>query len=214
MVFLNGESNLLLPVKSSLLLAIFMNKSMLALSFIIFPRNTSTFSYRKTLISKKIYNFASNMEKDRVQGAVECFMQGYGCSQAVVAAFADMYGLDDTMAKRISAGFGGGVGRMRMMCGAASALVVLAGLEKGQTEGNDREGKAECYKLVQELMAKFKERNGSLICAELLKMNGCKVVTDTNIPDERNAEYYKKRPCVRKVESAARIFYEHLEKTL
>ena len=142
MVFLNGESNLLLSVKSSLLLAIFMNKSMLALSFIIFPRYSPTFSYRKTLISKKIYNFASNMEKDRVQGAVECFMQGYGCSQAVVAAFADMYGLDDTMAKRISAGFGGGVGRMRMMCGAASALVILAGLEKGQTEGNDREGKA------------------------------------------------------------------------
>lgn len=151
------------------------------------------------------------MEKDRVQGAVECFMQGYGCSQAVVAAFADMYGLDDIMAKRISAGFGGGVGRMRMMCGAASALVILAGLEKGQTEGNDREGKAECYKLVQELMAKFKERNGSLICAELLKMNGCKVVTDTNIPDERNAEYYKKRPCVRKVESAAKVFSEYLK---
>ena len=115
------------------------------------------------------------------------------------------------MAKRISAGFGGGVGRMRMMCGAASALVILAGFEKGQTEGNDREGKAECYKLVQELMAKFKERNGSLICAELLKMNGCKVVTDTNIPDERNAEYYKKRPCVRKVESAAKVFDEYLK---
>ena len=97
-----------------------------------------------------------------------------------------------------------------MMCGAASGLVTLAGLEKGQTEGNDREGKAECYKLVQELLAKFKERNGSLICAELLKMNGCKAVTDTNVPDERNAEYYKKRPCVRKVESAAKVFAEYL----
>lgn len=150
------------------------------------------------------------MNKDRVQDAVECFMQGYGCSQAVVAAFADLYGLDDTMAKRISAGFGGGVGRTRQMCGAVSALVILAGLEKGQTEGSDKEGKAECYKLVQELLAKFKERNGSIICAELLAMNGCKVVKDTNIPDDRNAEYYKKRPCVRKVESAARVFQELL----
>ena len=151
------------------------------------------------------------MEQDRVQKAVENFMQGYGCSQAVVAAFADLYGLDDTMAKRISAGFGGGVGRMRMMCGAVSGLVILAGLEKGQTEGSDKQGKADCYKLVQELLAKFKERNGSVICAELLGMNGCKVVTDTNIPDERNAEYYKKRPCVRKVESAARVFAEYLK---
>lgn len=151
------------------------------------------------------------MEQDRVQKAVECFMEGYGCSQAVVAAFADLYGLDDTMAKRVAAGFGGGVGRMRMMCGAVSALVILAGLDKGQTEGSDREGKATCYKLVQELLAKFKERNGSIICAELLGMNGCKVVKDTNIPDERNAEYYKKRPCVCKVESAARVFAEYLE---
>ena len=154
----------------------------------------------------------TNQEIDqRVERAVENFMAGYGCCQSVVAAFADLYGLDDTLAKKVAAGFGGGVGRMRMMCGAASALVILAGLEKGQTEGNDREGKAECYKLVQELMAKFKERNGSLICAELLKMNGCKVVTDTNIPDERNAEYYKKRPCVRKVESAAKVFDEYLK---
>lgn len=146
----------------------------------------------------------------RVQRAVELFMQGYGCSQSVVAAFADMYGLDHTMAVRIAAGFGGGVGRMRMMCGAVSGIVTLVGLHCGQTEPGDKEGKAACYKVVQDLLAKFKERNGSIVCAELLKMNGCKVVTDTNIPDERNAEYYKKRPCARKVESAARVFAEFL----
>ena len=150
--------------------------------------------------------------EDRVQRAVENFMHGYSCSQSVVAAFADLYGLDDTMAKRMSAGFGGGVGRMRMMCGTVSAMVILAGLDCGQTEGDDREGKAACYKVVQELLATFKERNGSVICAELLAMNGCKVVKDTNIPDERNAEYYKVRPCARKVESAARIFAEYLDK--
>ena len=81
--------------------------------------------------------------QERVNRAVDNFMQGYGCCQAVVAAFADIYGLDDTMAKRIAAGFGGGVGRMRMMCGAVSGLVILAGLECGQTEGSDNKGKSE-----------------------------------------------------------------------
>lgn len=138
-------------------------------------------------------------------------MQGYGCSQAVVAAFADLYGMDDTMAKRLAAGFGGGVGRMRMMCGAVSGIVMLVGLDCGQTEGNDKKGKAACYKVVQELLAKFKERNGSVICAELLENSGCAVVTTTNVPDERNAEYYRERPCARKVESAARVFAEYLD---
>lgn len=149
--------------------------------------------------------------EERIQQSVELFMQGYGCSQSVLAAFADLYGLDDQTAKRVAAGFGGGVGRMRMMCGAVSGLVMLAGLDCGQTEGSDKEGKAACYKVVQDLLAKFKERNGSVVCAELLAMNGCKVVTDTNIPDERNAEYYKKRPCAKKVESAARVFAEYLD---
>ena len=150
--------------------------------------------------------------EERIQRAVEFFMSGYGCSQSVVAAFADLYGLDETMAKRIAAGFGGGVGRMRMMCGTVSGLVMLAGLDCGQTEGDDSEGKAACYKVVQELLETFKQRNGSIICAELLGLNGCKVVTDTYVPDERNAAYYKKRPCAQKVESAARIFAEYLEK--
>lgn len=150
--------------------------------------------------------------EDRIQRAVELFMSGYGCSQSVVAAFADLYGLDETMAKRIAAGFGGGVGRMRMMCGTVSGLVILAGLDCGQTEGDDREGKAACYKVVQELLETFKQRNGSINCAELLGLNGCPVVKTTYVPDERNAEYYKKRPCAQKVESAARIFAEYLER--
>lgn len=148
--------------------------------------------------------------EERITRAVENFMQGYGCCQSVVAAFADLYGLDDTMAKRVSAGFGGGVGRLRMMCGAVSALVILAGLDCGQTEGSDRAGKTACYKVVQQLLAKFKERNGSVICAELLGIGGVKVQPVTYVPDERNAEYYKVRPCARKVESAARVFAEYL----
>ena len=81
-----------------------------------------------------------NLE-DRIQRAVELFMQGYGCCQSVVCAFSNLYGLDEEMALRISAGVGGGVGRMRLMCGTCSAWVILAGLEKGQTRGEDREGK-------------------------------------------------------------------------
>ena len=90
---------------------------------------------------------------ERVARAVDNFMQGYGCCQSVVAAFADLYGLDETMAKKIAAGFGGGVGRLRMMCGAVSGIVMLVGLDCGQTEGSDREGKSACYKVVQESMA-------------------------------------------------------------
>ena len=149
--------------------------------------------------------------KDRITCAVDNFMQGYGCCQSVVAAFADIYGLDDVMAKRIAAGFGGGVGRMRMMCGAVSSLVILAGLESGQTAADDREGKSACYKLVQQLLATFKERNGSIVCAELLGLGGVKPQPVTHVPDERNAEYYKVRPCARKVESAARVFAEYLD---
>ena len=149
------------------------------------------------------------MEKeDRIQRAVELFMQGYGCCQSVLCAFADRYGMDEEMALKVSAGFGGGVGRMRMMCGTCSALVMLAGLERGQTRGEDREGKAACYQLVRELLETFRQRNGSIICAELLQMNGLKAETGTSQPDERNAEYYRVRPCARKVESAARVFAE------
>lgn len=136
-------------------------------------------------------------------------MSGYGCCQSVVAAFADLYDLDEEQALRVAAGFGGGVGRMRMMCGAVSGLVILAGLNDGQTKGDDREGKGHCYKVVQELLAQSKAANGSLICAELLGLKG-PVPPGNFMPDARNAEYYAKRPCAAKVESAARIFAEYL----
>ena len=154
----------------------------------------------------------SNHELDkRVAQAVENFMAGYGCCQSVVAAFADLYGLDETMAKKIGAGFGGGVGRMRMMCGAVSGIVMLVGLDCGQTEGNDREGKSACYKVVQDLLAKSKEENGSLICAEILGLKGYEKASSSYVASPRTAEYYKKRPCAAKVESAARIFANYLK---
>lgn len=150
----------------------------------------------------------------RVDRAVDYFMQGYGCCQSVVAAFADMYGLDEKLALKIAAGFGGGVGRMRMMCGAVSGIVMLVGLEEGQTEGADREGKSHCYKIVQQLLEESKQQNGSIICAEILGLNGQEKAVNSYVASERTAEYYKSRPCVAKVESAARIFAEYLEKKL
>lgn len=146
----------------------------------------------------------------RVQRAVDNFVQGYGCCQSVVAAFADLYNLDDTMAKRIAAGFGGGVGRMRMMCGAVSGIVILAGLDRGQIDGADRKGKSMCYKVVQELLDEFKVQNGSVVCAELLGLKGHEKAQSSYVASPRTAEYYKTRPCAAKVESAARIFAEYL----
>ena len=154
-------------------------------------------------------NLTPELEK-RVQQAVDNFMQGYGCCQSVVAAFADLYGLNEKMAKRLGAGFGGGVGRMRMTCGAVSGIVVLVGLDCGQTEGDDREGKSACYKVVQQLLAQSKEQNGSIICAEILGLKGHEKAQSSYVASARTAEYYKARPCAARVESAARIFAEDL----
>jgi len=154
----------------------------------------------------------SNEELDmRVQRAVDYFMAGYGCCQSVVAAFSDLYGIDESTALRLGAGFGGGVGRLRMMCGAVSGIVMLVGLDCGQTEGSNREGKSACYKVVQDLLAKSKGENGSLICAEILGLEGYEKAHSSYIASARTAEYYKTRPCAAKVESAAKIFAEYLK---
>ena len=160
----------------------------------------------------KIKKVSDQELDERVERAVDNFMQGYGCCQSVVAAFADLYGMDDIMAKRIAAGFGGGVGRMRMMCGAVSGIVMLVGLDCGQTEGSDREGKSACYKVVQELLAQSEAENGSLICAEILGLQGHERAHCSYVASPRTAEYYKQRPCAAKVESAARIFANYLKK--
>ena len=148
--------------------------------------------------------------EDRIQKAVELFKSGYNCSQSVVAAFADMYGFTQEQAVRMSASFGGGIGRMRETCGAACGLFLIAGLETGATEATDREGKAANYAVVQELAAEFKKRNGSLICGELLGLKKKEPIS--TVPEERNTQYYSKRPCAKRVEEAAIIGVEYLEK--
>lgn len=154
-------------------------------------------------------NLETMNNNERIEKAVALFKEGFNCSQSVVAAFADKYGFTEEQALRMSASFGGGIGRMRQTCGAACGMFLLAGLEKGATDGKDRAGKAANYALVQELAAEFKRRNGSLICAELL---GLKKPEGSAQPEARTEQYYAKRPCVKMVEEAARIWSEYLER--
>jgi len=139
-------------------------------------------------------------------------MQGFNCSQAVVAAFADIYGYTEEQALRMSAGFGAGIGRMRMSCGAFNALALLAGLDCGSVTPGDREGKSYNYKVVQQLAERFRNDHGTLICAELLKLK--KNAPLSYEASERTAEYYKQRPCVNQIISAARIYCDYLEEKL
>ena len=146
--------------------------------------------------------------QERIELSVNLFKEGYNCSQAVVAAFADQYGFTREQALRMSASFGGGIGRMRETCGAACGIFLLAGLEKGAIEGKDHLGKQANYELVQQLAAQFKERNGALRCADLL--NGSALNSTGASPEERTNAYYAKRPCVKLVEEAAKIWSEYL----
>lgn len=132
--------------------------------------------------------------------AVELFQSGFNCSQAVFAAFSDKIGLDEQTALRVSAGLGGGVGRMREVCGAVSGAAMLAGMVYGATDGEDREAKAKTYAVVQAIAAEFKKENPSIVCRELLGL----AKPDMNpTPEARTQTYYKKRPCVQLVADAA-----------
>lgn len=151
------------------------------------------------------------IDKDlRVARAVALFKEGYNCAQSVTAAFADLYGFTEDQAFRMSASFGGGIGRMRQTCGAACGMFLLAGLETGATDGADRAGKSHNYAVVQQLARQFESENGSLICAELLGLKPkAPLVAEA---EARTPEYYAKRPCPKMVETAARIFADFLEK--
>lgn len=145
-----------------------------------------------------------------VQKAVALFKEGYNCSQSVVCAWAEYYNVPAELMAKIASSFGGGIGRMRETCGAACGMFILAGLETGSTDPKDQAGKGATYKVVQELAARFKECNGSINCGELLGLREIKEDKITHEPQARNAEYYKKRPCVEMVASAARIYGKFL----
>lgn len=145
--------------------------------------------------------------EERVAKARELFLGGYNCAQAVFIAYRDLAAIDEQTAATIAAPFGGGMGRLREVCGAVSGMTMCAGYLAPNALPNDNENKKKCYATVQELAEKFREENGSIVCRELLGLSQHK---DNPTPSERTTEYYRKRPCVEYVATAARIVGEKI----
>ncbi|MBR4242129.1 MAG: C_GCAxxG_C_C family protein [Eubacterium sp.] len=144
----------------------------------------------------------------RADKAYDNFKSGYNCAQAVFMAFCDKYGIEEEKAAILASSFGGGMGRMREVCGAFSGMLLVNSLETGTADASDREAKAANYQSVQKLAQRFKEENGSLICRELLGLSEKQEKSETPVPEERTSSYYKKRPCAEIVKSAALILEE------
>lgn len=141
--------------------------------------------------------------------AMELFKQGYNCAQSVFAAFSDDMGMDFETALKISSSFGGGMGRLREVCGAVSGMFTVANMKYGYTDPKDNKAKAAHYKLIQELAAEFRAENHSIICRELLGLNAG---SDHLVPEIRTDAYYKKRPCIELVGCAAELMEEFIKK--
>lgn len=139
--------------------------------------------------------------------AVENFKSGYNCAQSVFLAFADDFGFDQETALKISSSFGGGMGRLREVCGVVSSMFAIAGLKYGYTSSNDDDAKAKHYQLIQDLAERFKEKYGTIICRELLELPEG---SDSPIPSKRTEEYYQQRPCEAFVCYAAEIIEQEL----
>ena len=153
-----------------------------------------------------------------VDRGISLFKQGYNCSQSVAMVFSNLYGIDDKLMSRLIGSFGGGIGRMRETCGAACAIFMLCGLEV-TSHGErypDKELKKKNYEAVQYLAQLFREQTGSIVCKELLGLNKKRLdgtlpeITICATPEERTDEYYRKRPCIRMVETAIRIYIRYL----
>lgn len=142
----------------------------------------------------------------RAERAETLFKSGYNCAQSVIGAFCDDLGLDFDTTMKLSEGFGGGIGRMRLTCGAVSGMVMITGmmLSRGAKDGDTR---MDVYGKVQELAQKFKEMNGSIVCADLLGGN----VTTNPEPEKRTEKYYRKRPCVELVKDCVKIIEEEFD---
>ena len=143
----------------------------------------------------------------RADRAEELFRQGYNCSQSVFAAFADAAGLTVEEAARIASPFGAGFGKLREVCGAVSGMTLLAGYLQGYSDPADFGSKKELYALIQKMCAEFREREGTIICRDLL---GLKEGEDLAEPSVRTEEYYQSRPCIGACRAAAEIAEKNL----
>lgn len=146
--------------------------------------------------------------EDRKKLAADYFQAGYNCCQSVAMAFSDVLGLENGQVARLASGFGGGMGRMREVCGTVSGMVMVAGALCPADNVSDKEAKTANYAMVQEFAARFREMNGSIICRELLGLGQKK---DTPVPSDRTPEYYRKRPCGELCAVAAGIVAEKME---
>lgn len=145
---------------------------------------------------------------ERGDKAYELFMNGYNCSQAVVGAFADVIGIEFEEAVKLGSGFGGGIGRMREVCGTFSGIVMVMNMLYGYSDPKDNKTKSELYSRIQELAEQFRRDNGSIICKELL---GLSKPEGSPIPEQRTTEYYKKRPCPELCRYAADLLQKYIE---
>ena len=137
---------------------------------------------------------------DHGMKAAELFLQGYNCAQSVAVAFSDVTGLDEKTSARMVSAFGGGMGRLREVCGAVSGMYFVLSWLYGYDEPGDDGSKKRLYTEVQALAVAFREENGSIVCREILK----NPPSDPN-PTPRTAEFYKKRPCAKMVLTAGRL---------
>lgn len=139
--------------------------------------------------------------------AMANFMEGYNCSQSIVLAYADMLDIDKATLLRLSSSFGGGMGRLREVCGSVSGMFIVAGLLYGYDGPETGQIKADHYARIQELAHRFEEKHGSIVCRELL---GLSVRHDVPVPEARTTEYYKKRPCPEIIGDAAEILEKYI----
>ena len=144
---------------------------------------------------------------EKKQLAKEYFEQGYNCAQSVLLAFCEETGFSREQAAHLASTFGGGMGRMREVCGAVSAMLMIQGLLEGYSDPKAKEEKSELYARVRTLADRFREKNHSIICRELLIDTE---VTPGGEPEARTKEYYERRPCGCYVEDAAQIIAEYL----
>lgn len=143
--------------------------------------------------------------------ALANFKEGYNCAQAVILAFGDLTGLDPTTAARLVSSFGGGMGRMREVCGAVSGALAVLGLMAGYDSPTDNGGKSQHYARVREFAERFKVKSGggSIICRELLAVTKADP-TPGGEPEARTESYYRKRPCGELCAIAAEIVEDML----
>lgn len=143
--------------------------------------------------------------KSHTEKAAALFVSGCNCSQAVFAAYAEDCGLTEETALKISSSFGGGMGRLREVCGAVSAMFMVAGILKGYSDTSDKALKDSHYALIQELAGEFKEIYGSYVCRDILKKDG----PEPPVSAERTPDFYKTRPCLKCIVTAAQILDKH-----